>query len=61
MSCRLKHTCHEHQVLTPIWLAFFASTIEEETAWSQSELKLLRQMRMKGGMKTNHLNIYIRK
>lgn len=33
----------------------FASTIEEKTAWFQSELKLWGQMRKKGRIKTNHL------
>lgn len=35
----------------------FASTSEEGTAWSQSELKPWGQMRKKRGMKTSHLNI----
>ena len=35
----------------------FASTIEEKTVWSQSELKLLGQLRKKGGIKTHHLKV----
>lgn len=33
----------------------FASTIEGEIAWSQSELKVWGQMRKKGSVETNHL------
>ena len=39
----------------------FASTIEEEIAWSQSELKLWGQMRKKGRVKTKHLKAKYKK
>jgi hypothetical protein len=43
--------------MTPSMADTLASTTDDEIAWSQSELKLWGQMRMKGDTEPNNLKI----